>query len=195
MENAARATVGARIAARVLALRTERGLTLAALAERSGVSRSMLSLIERGEASPTAVVLDRVASALDVALAVLFDAPERSPDPVSRGRERATWRDPDSAYERRAVTPPGVAAPFRIVDVRLPAGATVAYETGGPPHAPHQQVWVQEGRIEVTVGGHRYDLHADDCLAMRLDAPVRFRNPGRRAARYVVVVSAGPLGG
>src|SRR5205809_459867 len=57
-----------RIAEQVRGLRTGQGLSLDALAGRSGVSRSMISLIERGESSPTAVVLERLAAGLDVTL-------------------------------------------------------------------------------------------------------------------------------
>ena len=64
-----------RIASRVRQIRAERGLSLEALAEGSGVSRSMISLIERGESSPTAVVLEKLATGLGVPLASLFDAP------------------------------------------------------------------------------------------------------------------------
>ena len=63
-----------RLAARVRELRAARGFSLDELATRSGVSRSMISLIERGESSPTAVVLDRLASGLGVMLLSLFDA-------------------------------------------------------------------------------------------------------------------------
>ncbi len=51
-----------RIAARLKHLRAQRGLTLDELAAQSGVSRSMISLIERAESSPTANVLDRLAA-------------------------------------------------------------------------------------------------------------------------------------
>ena len=66
-----------RVADRIRALRAERGLTLGALAERSGVSRSMISVIERAESSPTASVLDRLAAALGVTIATLFAEAER----------------------------------------------------------------------------------------------------------------------
>ena len=64
-----------RIAARARQIRADQGLALDALAERSGVSRSMISLIERGESSPTAVVLEKLATGLGVPLASFFDAP------------------------------------------------------------------------------------------------------------------------
>src|SRR4029453_2228359 len=75
-----------RIAERVRSLRAERGLSLEALAARSGVSRSMISLVERGESSPTAVVLEKLATALGVTLASLFDAPASAPSALRRGR-------------------------------------------------------------------------------------------------------------
>ena len=59
-------TLDRQIAARVRRLRAERAMTLEALAEKSGVSRSMISLIERGETSATAVTLEKVAGALDI---------------------------------------------------------------------------------------------------------------------------------
>ena len=64
-----------RIAERVRELRSKRGLSLDALAKTSGVSRSMISLIERGESSPTAVVLEKIARGLRATLPALFDAP------------------------------------------------------------------------------------------------------------------------
>src|SRR5262247_4899846 len=67
--------LNARIAERVRELRAARGLSLDALAGKSGVSRSMISLVERGESSPTAVVLEKLAAGLGVTLASLFDAP------------------------------------------------------------------------------------------------------------------------
>jgi transcriptional regulator with XRE-family HTH domain len=185
----AAADVNARIAGRVRALRAELGLTLDALAAQCDVSRSMLSLVERGESSPTAVVLDKIATGLGVPLATLFDEAGAPAHPVSRGADRTSWRDPASGYVRRNVSPPSFPSPIQIVEVVLPAGARVAYETGARDVRIHQQVWVQQGRIEVTHGGVTHRLDADDCLAMQLDAPTAFRNRTRRAARYVVVLS------
>src|SRR5262245_31243406 len=102
-------TLNARIADRVRELRAARGLSLDALATRSGVSRSMSSVIERGESSPTAVVLEKLSVGLGVPLARLFDAPaddEALPaGPVARRADQPEWRDPASGYLRRNVSP------------------------------------------------------------------------------------------
>lgn len=178
-----------RIAARVAGLRAAAGLSLEALAGRSGVSRSMISLIERGESSPTAVVLERLATALGQPLAALFDAPVPTPEPVARAAEQPVWQDPHSGYRRRNISPPGQDSGFRIVEVHFPPGARVAYETAERQPPLRQQVWVLEGAVEVGVGPQVHALAAGDCLAMRLDAPVVFHNPHAVAARYAVVIA------
>jgi len=182
------------IARRVRELRASNGLSLDELAGRCGVSRSMISLIERGESSPTAVLLEKLSVGLGVSLASLFDAPRRGADPLSRRSEQHEWRDPASGYLRRNVSPAGFDSPIQIVEVNFPPGARVAYESG--PRQPRlwQQVWVLEGRIELTLGEQRHRLDAGDCLAMQLDRPLRYHNPTRRPARYAVVLcsEAGP---
>ena len=183
-----------RIAGRVRELRAEQGLSLDSLARKSGVSRSMLSLIERGESSPTAVVLERLAGGLGVALASLFDAPTavvKTPGgPVSRRKDQPEWEDPASGYVRRNVSPSGVTQPMQIVEVSFPAGARVAFETAPRPARVYQQIWVLDGTMDITVGRERHRLGDGDCLAMELDQPVLFHNPTRKPARYVVVVAS-----
>lgn len=179
-----------RIAQRVRDLRAARGLSLEALAQASGVSRSMISLIERAESSPTAVVLERLAMGLGVSLASLFDAPEPSASPVSRRAAQALWQDPHSGYVRRNVSPAGVGSPLQIVDVQFPPKARVAYETGPRDPVVHQQIWVLEGRIEVTVGTTLHKLEAGDCLALVLDQPLSYYNPTRQVTRYAVILTS-----
>ena len=162
----------AHIARRVRELRAAAGLSLDELAGRCGVSRSMISLIERGESSPTAVVLEKLSVGLGVSLASLFDAPRRSADPVSRRAEQHEWRDPASGYLRRNVSPAGYESPIQIVEVSFPPGARVAYESGTRQPRLWQQVWVLQGRIELTLGEQRHTLDTGDCLAMQLDQPL-----------------------
>jgi transcriptional regulator with XRE-family HTH domain len=181
--------INARIAVRVRELRAELGLSLDALAAKCDVSRSMLSLIERGEASPTAVVLEKVATGLGVSLASLFEDPGAAVSPVSRKAERVPWKDPDTGYIRRNISPPGFPSPIQIVEVMLPAGARIAYETGARDASIHQQIWVQEGSIEITLGKATHKLNEDDCFAMQLNDQMVFRNRTRKPARYIVVLA------
>jgi len=183
-----------RLAQRIRGLRLERAISLDALAAKAGVSRSMISLIERGESSPTAAVLEKLAAGLSVTLASLFDAPAAKggvpPGPVARRGDQPEWQDPASGYRRRNVSPPGVPQPMRIVEVHFPAGGRVAFDTGAREARVHQQVWVLDGAIDITVGAERHRLREGDCLAMQLDRPTMFHNPTRKPARYAVVIAS-----
>ncbi|GKT13354.1 XRE family transcriptional regulator [Acidovorax sp. SUPP2522] len=190
--------ISTRLARRVRELRDARGLSLDALAERSGVSRSNISLIERGESSPTATVLDKLATGLGVALASLFDAPQAegdegraAPSPVARVAQQPVWTDPASGYLRRNVSPT-VASPLQLVDVVFPPGQRVAYERADRGAEIHQQIWMIDGRMDIALDGTVWRLEAGDCLAHRLEGAVEYRNPTRSPARYLVALATLP---
>ena len=186
-----------RIAERTRELRAAQRLSLDALASKSGVSRSMISLIERGESSPTAVVLERLAAGLGITLASLFDAPAATTPahsgPVARRDQQPQWQDPASGYLRRNVSPPGVQHPMQIVEVHLPPGGSVTFENGGRDIRVFQQVWVLEGAIDITLGADCHRLREGDCLAMQLDHPTMFHNPTRKPTRYALVAASEPF--
>jgi transcriptional regulator with XRE-family HTH domain len=182
--------INSRIAGRVRSLRAAADLSLEALAGKCAVSRSMISLVERGESSPTAVMLEKIATGLGVTLAALFDDPAAAPSPVSSAKDRASWRDPQSGYVRRNISPANFPSPIRIVEIAFPPGAKVAYQSGAREAAVAQQIWVRSGALEVTVGKLTHKLSKDDCLAMQLGTPVTFRNRGRKTARYIVVLAS-----
>ena len=192
MKDATSDSLNDRIAQRVRDLRAACGLSLDSLATHCGISRSMISLIERGESSPTAVLLEKLASGLGVPLAALFDTPQPSASPVARAADQPSWRDPHSGYVRRNVSPSGVGSQIQIVEVAFPAAARVSYETGPREPVMHQQIWVLEGAIDVTVGDEHHGLAAGDCVAMVLDKPITFHNPHPIAARYAVVLASMP---
>jgi transcriptional regulator with XRE-family HTH domain len=180
--------INQRIASQVRGLRTEQALSLDGLAARCGVSRSMLSLIERGESSPTAVVLERVATGLGVSLAALFDDPAAPASPVVRREDRTSWEDPESGYVRRNISPEAYPSPIKIVEVILPVKAKIAYASGLGDTPRAQQIWVLEGILDVTVSNVAYRLRRDDCLAMTLNVPISFHNRSQKRTRYVVVI-------
>ena len=178
------------IGRRLRELRAASGLSLDALAHKSGVSRSNISLIERGQSSPTAVVLDKLSSALGVSVASMFEAGAAPavPSPLARVAEQPVWSDPASGYVRRNVSPPGV-SPLQLVDVVFPAGQRVSFETSARDADIHQLIWMIDGVMEIGHGQDSWQLNAGDCLAVRLDAPITFHNPGAKPARYLVALT------
>ena len=186
-----------RLARRLKSLREDRGWSLEALAARSGVSRSNISLIERGQSSPTASVLDKLSAGLGVTLASLFEEPAAhaiAASPLARVAAQPVWSDPGSGYLRRNVSP-AVPSPIQLVDVRFPPGQRVAYDAVPRDDEVHQQVWMIDGAMTITVAGTVWRLEAGDCLAMTLDAPIVFHNPGAREARYLVALVSVPRAG
>ncbi|MGL4437867.1 MAG: helix-turn-helix domain-containing protein [Bosea sp. (in: a-proteobacteria)] len=170
--------------------RSGRGWTLEQFAAASGVSRAMISKIERGEVSPTASVLARLAAGLGTSMASLFPPPAASTAPLSRWEDQSDWRDPASGYVRRNVSPSGAVA--EIVYVTFPPKARVVFDNYTTSKNIEQQVWVLEGEIEMTIGEAATLLGTGDCLLMRLDQPITFHNPGNIAARYAVILSKRP---
>ena len=178
-----------RIAARLLAERTSRGWSLEQLAERSGVSRAMISKVERGESSPTAAVLGRLSAALGLTLSQLLARAEQGTARLlNREAEQERWRDPDTGFERRALTPPGSPSPLELVWGELPPKARVDYPASAFTFIEDQQIVVIAGRLSFTQGVQAYELRAGDCLRLGPPADCRFENPGSTPCRYVVAV-------
>lgn len=179
----------ARLAVRLRDLRAQHGLSLDALAERAGVSRSMISLVERGESSPTAATLHRLAAGLGVTMHDLFaDTVQQDASPLAVRARQPLWRDPDTGYTRRELSPPGFDTPLHLLEVVLPSGARVAYDAVAPVQ---QQLWVVEGQVQVRMERTVHKLARGDCLAMRSTAN-SFHNPGDKPARYLIAaVKAG----
>lgn len=179
-----------RIGTRVHELRAERGLTLDGLARQADVSRAMLSRVERGESSPTAQLLVKICGGLGVTPSVLFAEAESPASPLSRRSDQPTWRDPATDYRRRNVSPPGTGSPVDIVEVEFPPGGGVTLDS--PQLAGwSQHVWVLDGTLDLSLGEDAFRLGQGDCLWMRFDRPITFRNPMRRPVRYAVLVSHG----
>lgn len=178
--------VGQRIAHR----RAAQDMTLDQVASRTGVSRAMISRIERGEVHASAVVLDRLCAGLGLSLSALFA--RESASPLLRRADQPVWRDPDSGYIRREVAPEGTGSRVRIVEVEFPAGAEVTFARS-PHRLIDQHVWVLSGRIDVVMGDATYSLNAGDCLHMRLLESNSFRNTGGKPARYAVVLTSEPI--
>ncbi|WP_420101855.1 helix-turn-helix domain-containing protein [Bosea sp. (in: a-proteobacteria)] len=178
-----------RIGRRLKALRQARDLTLDDLARRSGVSRAMISRVERGDSSPTAALLDRLCAGLGILISALFHE-ERGSGPFSPRAAQPVWTDPASGYLRRTVSPAGTGSRLEIVEVEMPAGARVLLEAPRAGFRLDQQIWLLEGELILGLGATEQRLTPGDCLAMLLDGPISFHNPGAVPARYAVVLTA-----
>jgi transcriptional regulator with XRE-family HTH domain len=177
---------GAALALRIRGEREAKGWSLAGLAERAHVSKAMLSKIERGEASPTAATLSRIATAYGVTLAALFEPVGAGSPRLLRARDQPLWRDPKTSYLRRQVFLSRT-NPLELVEVELPP----RQEVGFPASAyllVQQVVWVLTNRLTIMEGANRQELAAGDRLELGAPSDVVYRNEGARSCRYLVAV-------
>ena len=176
-----------RIAQRLGRLRAERGWSLDALSERTGISRATLSRLERAELSPTAAMLGKLCTVYGWTLSRLMAEAETRPPTLVPAAEQLEWTDPGSGYRRRAVSPPAPGLRGELVEVRMPAGAAVSFDASPVPRLEHH-LWMIEGTMTLEVDAAVFPLRAGDSLRYVLAGPTRFHNPGRREARYVVAI-------
>ncbi len=178
---------GARLAARLWLEREARDWTLEEVASRSGVSRAMISKVERGEASPTAAILVRLAGAFDLTLGGLLARVEQGQAPLVREADQPVWRDPATGYLRRQIfARPD--HPVELVRVELPAGARVGMPASSYSRI-RQLVWVMKGNLVIEEGDARHDLSAGDCYAFGAPADTVFANQSQDPCDYLVALT------
>jgi transcriptional regulator with XRE-family HTH domain len=177
--------------------RRARGWPLERLATASGVSRAMISKIERGESSPTAVVLGKLSAALELSVSELLGPGPAASRPgaggaaprggtVRRAADTPEWRDPGTGYLRRQVSTPWF--PAAVTEVTLPPGARVPYPAGAYAFIA-QLVWVLSGQLTLRDGPAEHALAAGDAFELGEPRPREFRNDGPADCRYLVVVT------
>jgi transcriptional regulator with XRE-family HTH domain len=176
-----------RIAKRLARLRADHGWSLEELSERTGLSRASLSRLERSELSPTAAMLGKLCTVYGWTLSRLMADAETKPVSLVEAASQPEWRDPESGYRRRAVSPPALGLRGELVEVRIPAGASVSFDTA-PVYGLEHHLWMIEGSLNLNVGGSQFQLQAGDCLRYVLTGPTRFQNAGRRETRYLVAM-------
>jgi len=179
-----------RLGVRVRDLRKERGLTLEELAEVSGVSRAMISKLERGEKNPTLVIAARLAEGLGVSLSRLAGVEERREVVVVPREGRTVLRDPETGFERQSLSPTFPGRGVEFLRNVVPEGSTSG---DFPPHRKGvgEHIVVEKGDLEAILDGERYQLRDGDALYFAADVPHRFDNVGRGECAYYLVISSG----
>ena len=178
-----------RLGERLRAMRRERGLTLEVLAGRSGVSRAMISKLERGEKNPTLVVAAKVAEGLEVSLSQLVGVEERREVVVMPKEGRMVMRDPGTGLERQLLSPSLGGRGIEFLRNVVPGGSTSGEF---PPHrrGVAEYVVVERGRLRAIIGGEDYLLDEGDALYFEADVPHQFDNVGLGECSYYLIIDA-----
>jgi transcriptional regulator with XRE-family HTH domain len=180
--------IESRLANRIKAERDARGWSLGDLAERSGVSKAMISKVERGESSPTATLLGHLSGAFGLTVSTLLARAEGAASRLIRAQEQAVWRDPETGFRRTAISPEGASA-IQLVRCELPPGASIAYPASSYAFI-HQQIWMLRGILHFIEGEETHELRDGDCLQLGSPTNCRFENRQRKSCAYLVVVAS-----
>lgn len=177
----------------LLALRKAKGLSLDGLAEKSDVSRAMISKIERGERNPTAQVLGKLAVGLGTSISTLLNphAGQKSPSAptVLRAVGQKVWKDPESGYTRRQILPPDVTGTPEAALIELPPRARAEFPAATELTQRHS-VWVVEGTLTLTIEETPHRLDEGDSMILGIPPAAIFENRGSSAVRYLVVIGS-----
>jgi transcriptional regulator with XRE-family HTH domain len=162
-------------------LRAQKGWSLEQLAAASGVSRSMLSQIERDRVNPTVAVAQRIAAAFEVSLGSLVDGPNYAPAiDVIRASDRATHFRSQSDCEIRTLSPLHLEKEVEFYELRFRPGVSLR----SAPHfaGTREILTVVQGSLRVTSGKDVSDLGPGDSAHYRADVPHAIENRGRGVA-------------
>lgn len=177
-----------RLCARIKDLRAARRWTLEQLAQASGVSRSMISQIERQQVNPTFHVAYRLAQSLGVSLSELVGEPvTESPIEVIHADDPRYHFRTERDHRLRTLYPMHLESDVEFYELKLPPGGVLRSE----PHrsGTREFLTVQKGQVRVTAGTTTCDLQVGDSARYLADMPHAIENRGRgEAVAFLVAI-------
>ena len=171
---------------RLRALRRFRRCTLRTVAERSGLSESFLSQVERGRSSASIASLRRIAEALGVSIADLFE-PEGLPGPRVLRRDERPALSFGILGRKLLLTP----RPLHHLEVFM-GELEVGGSTGAQPyaHGDSEELFVVlSGTVQLELGGELFELESGDSIDYRSSTPHRVSNLGDELAEVMWIIS------
>jgi transcriptional regulator with XRE-family HTH domain len=189
VESLVEAVSSGRLGARVKELRRVRGFTLDGLSGVSGVSRAMISKLERGEKSPTLVVAAKLAEGLGVSLSQLVGIEEKKEVVVVRRDRRMLMRDPETGFERHLLSPSFGGRGVEFIKNVVPEGGTSG-EFPAHREGVEEYITVEKGRLRAEIGGEELILEEGDSIFFEADTSHRFDNAGEGECHYYLVIDS-----
>lgn len=178
-----------KLAATLRERRLQGGLTLEALAAASGVSRAMISKVERGQSVPSTAVLSRMAEALGATFSELLNVQDETEVLHIPAARQPVFTDPQSGFVRRCLSPilPGRGIDW-VLNTLPPHGNTGEFSAHRA--GTEEYIYVLKGRIVAQVGKQQVALAEGDALFFKATSVHQFRNPGARPASYFLVIDS-----
>ena len=179
--------VSRHVCQRIHQLRQERGWSLDVLSRASGVSRSMLSQIEREQANPTLAVTVRIAGALGISMAELVEQASVVPAiEVIRADDRSHIFRSDQNCSIRTLSPLHLEKDVEFYEVLLNPGGIL--RSAQHFEGTREFLTVQKGKVVVVSENESTELNRADSASYRADVPHEIRNPGKSEALVFLIV-------
>lgn len=181
-----------RLGERIRELRRKRDLTLEGLAEQSGVSRAMISKVERGEKNPTLVVTAKFAEAFELTLSQLVGVEEQKRVVIVPAAERMMMTDPSTGFQRQLLSPTFEKRAVEFIRNVVPKGSTSGTF---PPHkrGVEEYIVVETGRLKAILEGQEYVLEEGDSVYFEADITHRFDNISEKECSYYLVIDSSQI--
>ena len=167
-------------------IREQRKLSLDALAKLTGVSKSMLAQIERGDGNPTIATVWKIASGLKVPFTQLVTKPQKDYMVVEKSAITALIGD-GGRYRNYPIFPYGDSRKFEILTIELDPGAFLSAEAH--PEGTQEFITVFSGEIEVSVNDERLSANTERAVRFKADHPHTYKNSGNEICRLSMVIS------
>lgn len=177
------------VARNIREIRERRRLTLDAAAKLTGVSRSMLAQIERGDVNPTISVLWKIANGYKTSFTSLFDTDEAGAHLLIRSGEVTPLVEDEGRYINRPAFPFQADTHFETYLIEIKAGGSLEAQ----PHmgGTEEFLTVFAGQVEITAGEERFLLEKGDSLRFRADVDHAYHNAGEETAQLHMLIFYG----
>ena len=174
-----------RVSERLRELRSERGLTLSALAEQTGISAPHLSRLEKGERQPSIGALLQIARVYGVSVSELVEERDGDGLHVVRGESAPVHHGQDGRYT--VLNRPRAA--ISVVRLELSAGK----KTKPAEHGGEEWLHVLSGTVELVVDEYSTQLEAGDSAHFDSARPHRLRTLGQGPATVLIASTAATI--
>jgi transcriptional regulator with XRE-family HTH domain len=166
-------------------IREERKLTLDVAAKLTGVSRSMLAQIEKGDVNPTISVLWKIANGYKTSFTSLLSTHDSS-YLLIRSDQVEPLEEDSGRYRNRPAFPFQPDTRFETYLIEIQPGGSLQAQ----PHMAGTEEFLSvfSGQVEITAGSQSFQLGQGDSLRFRADTPHAYKNGGEQAAALHMII-------
>ena len=178
------------VASNLAMLRRERKLSLDALAQMTGLNRTLLGQLELGKSMPSVNAVWKIAQAFAVPFSALLATGEAGATTVLRRKDAKTLTSPDGRFVSRALYPRGTRPPAEFYELELAPYSREEAQAHQP--GTRENLVVTRGRLDLTLGADHFELAEGDAIVFTADKPHTYANPGPNPCTiYLVMTYAG----